>query len=217
MQAWRRFPAILLALLSLCLALGASAVELKEGRDYLRIDPPLPSDPSRLEVTEFFWYGCPHCYDFEPLLAAWAKKLPADVRVRRVPAVLANPKWAPGARLFYTLEAMNRLDKLHGEVFQAIHHAGQRLGDEKVLLAWLAQKGVDAKTFNATAASFGVHSRVQQAQALALGAGVSGVPTVMVQGKYLALATGDYEELLTVIEQLLARARAETAAAAGRP
>lgn len=214
MRAWRGLLAALLttllATLGICLALAAGAVELKEGRDFRRVDPPLASDAGKIEVTEFFWYGCPHCFDFEPVLAAWVAKLPADVSFRRVPAIFPNLKWTPGARLYYTLEAMNLLEKMHGEVFRAIHVERQRLDDEKTLLEWLAKQGVDTRKFNAAWASFGVQSRVRQALDLTRAAGLSGVPSVVVQGRYLAVTTGNYGELVAIIDQLVERARSES-------
>ena len=209
MRAWRGILAAVLATLGLCLALGASALELKEGRDFRVITPVLAADKTRIEVTEFFWYGCPHCFDFEPILAPWAKNLPADVVFRRVPALFPNNKWAPPARLYYTLEAMNLVDRLHRDVFNAIHLDHQRLDEEKILFDWVAKKGVDAKVFRETWASSGVQSRVQQARELTLASRITGVPAVMVQGKYLALTPGTYEDLLEIIEQLIDRARAE--------
>ena len=99
MRAWRAVLAAVLATLGLCLSLGTGAVELKQGHDFQLINPPLVADKSRIEVTEFFWYGCPHCFDFEPLLSAWVKKLPADVSFRRVPAIspTINGCRAPGS------------------------------------------------------------------------------------------------------------------------
>lgn len=209
MRAWRRFLVAVLATLGVCAALGAGAGELTAGRDFRVINPPLAADPNRIEVTEFFWYGCPHCFDFEPVLAEWVKKLPADVSFRRVPTLFPNNKWLPGARLYYTLEAMNQLERMHSEVFNGIHVERQRLDDEKTMFEWIAKKGVDAKRFSEAWASFGVQSRVQQARELTTAAGLTGVPGVMVQGRYLALTTGNYDEMLANIDQLIGRVRAE--------
>ena len=216
MGAWRRVLAAILATLGLMLAFGAGAVELKEGRDFERLTPPLASDKTRIEVTEFFWYGCPHCFDFEPVLVAWLKKLPADVSFRRVPAIFPNPKWPAAARLFYTLEAMNLVDKLHDDVFNAIHLDRRRLFEEKAVFDWVAKKGVDTKKFAEAWSSAGVQSRVQQARELTVAAGVLGVPAVMVDGRYMALSSGNYGDLVATIDQLIERVRAERAAAAGR-
>lgn len=209
MKAWRGVLVTVLATFSLCLALGASALELKEGRDFREISPPLAPDKTRIEVTEFFWYGCSHCFDFEPILASWAKGLPADVVFRRVPALFPNNKWAQHARIYYTLEAMNLVDGLQADVFNAIHIDRQRLDDEKVLFGWVAKKGIDANKFSETWASFGVQSRVRQARELTLKSGITGVPSVIVQGRYLALTPGTYEDLLELLGQLIDRARAE--------
>lgn len=210
MRAWRGIWAAVLATLGLCLALAAGAVEVKEGRDFRLISPPLASGKNTIEVTEFFWYGCPHCFDFEPILAAWVKKLPADVGFRRVPMVFPNNRWAAAARLYYTLEAENLVEKLHRDVFNTIHVGRQRVDDEKILFDWVATKGIDAKKFSETWSSAEVQGRVQQARELAQGAGITGVPSVMVQGRYLVLTPGNYEELLDIIDQLIERVRAET-------
>jgi len=216
MWAWRRILATVLATLGLCLALGAGAAKPQEGIDFQRINPPLAADKDKIEVVEFFWYGCPHCFDFEPILDGWLKKLPADVRFRRVPAIFANPKWPPAARLYYTLEAMNLVDKLHGGVFDAIHVDRQRLFDEKVVFDWVAKKGVDAKKFREVWSSAGVQDRMRHAGELTRAAGALAVPSVMVDGRYLVPGMGDYVELLAITELLIARVRAERLAGVGR-
>jgi thiol:disulfide interchange protein DsbA len=209
MRGLTRILVAVLATLSACFALGANAAELQAGRDFRVISPPLMGERNKIEVTEFFWYGCPHCFDFEPVLADWVKKLPADVSFRRVPVIFPNNKWALGARLYYTLEAMNLLEKFHSDVFNAIHGERLRLDDEKVLFEWVARKGIDAKQFSETWSSFGVQSHMQQARGTVVAAGVTGVPAVMVQGRYLALTPGNYGELLANIDALVARVRAE--------
>lgn len=210
MGAWRGRTAAVLAVLGLCLAPGAGAAELKEGRDFREINPPLAAERNKIEVTEFFWYGCPHCFDFEPVLMPWVRKLPADVAFRRVPAVFPNNKWTPGARLYYTLEAMNLLDRLHAEAFNAIHLERRHLDNEKVLFEWVATKGVDAARFKETWTSFGVQSRVRQARELTKAAGLSGVPAMVVHGRYQAITPGTYGELIVLLDQLIDGVRAET-------
>ena len=210
MKTWRGFLGVVLAAIGVFLALAAGAAELKEGRDFRLIDPSLPAPKDRIEVTEFFWYGCPHCFDFEPELAAWVNKLPADVSFRRVPVVPASNKWTSAAQLYYTLEALDLVGKLHGDVFNAMHLDRLHLDNEKVLFEWVATKGVDAKKFSDTWNSPGVQSRIQQARELSQRSGLTGVPAVMVQGRYLALTAGNYEELLGNIGQLIERVRAGT-------
>jgi thiol:disulfide interchange protein DsbA len=209
MRALSRILAVVLGMLCTGLAPLAGAADLKEGQDFRVIRPPLIADKSRIEVTEFFWYGCPHCFDFEPVLADWVSKLPADVVFRRVPTIFPNNKWVPGARIYYTLEAMNLLDKFHSEVFNAIHKERQRLEDENVLFEWVAKKGIDTKQFTETWSSFGVQSQLQQARRTTLAAGVTGVPSVMVHGRYLALTPGNYGEMLANIESLIAQVRVD--------
>jgi len=206
MKSWRW----LLAVLGSCLALAAGAAELQEGRDFRVINPPLAAPSDSIEVTEFFWYGCPHCFEFEPLLAAWVKKLPASVGFRRVPALSPSSKWTPAAQLYYTLEAMDLVDKLHGDVFIAMHVDRLRLDDEKILFEWVAKKGVDAAKFREAWFSPGVQGRLRQARELGPAAGLTGVPAVMVHGRYLALTRGNHQDLLAAIDQLVARVRTET-------
>ena len=216
MRTWRWILATVLATLGLCLALGAGAAEPKEGLDFQRINPPLATDKDKIEVVEFFRYGCPHCFDFEPVLDAWLKKLPADVRFRRVPQIfLPGPKWPPAAQLYYTLEAMNLVGELHGEVFDAIHVDRQRLLDEKRMFEWAAKKGIDPKKFREAWSSAAVQRRMQSARDLAHAASLMAVPSMMVDGRYLVLGMGDYVALVAITEHLIARVRAERSSGVG--
>ncbi len=208
MKAWRSVLAILVFIASG----AAGAADLLPDRDFRLVNPPMMVDAkNKIEVTEFFWYGCPHCFDFEPLLGAWVKKLPKDVSFRRIPTIFPNNKWQPGARLFYTLEAMGLTEKFHAKVFNAIHMDRVRLDDEKTLLEWMTKEGVDAKKFAETWNSFAVMGRVQQSKQLTAASGITGVPAVIVQGRYAALTPGNYEDLLKLLDQLIDRARAESA------
>lgn len=202
--------------LMLTLALLASpplyADDLVAGKDFRTLNPPLAVDAvAGVEVIEFFWYGCNHCYEFEPVLAAWREKLPLDVSLRRMPALFPNNKWVAETRLFHTLEAMDLGQKLHMEVFKAIHEERKRLNDPEVLAEWLKSKGVDSKKFAETMNSFGVQSRVQQTKELTARAAIGAVPAMIVQGKYLALTSGSYGDLLAVVDRLIQRARNEEA------
>lgn len=202
---------VLAALASLLfMAAAANGAALEEGRDFRRINPPLGAEASRIEVVEFFWYGCPHCNDLEPLTTSWLRTLPRDVGFRRVPAVFPNsPKWAPGARIYYTLEAMNLLDRMHGEVFKAIHGERRRLDDERVLLEWIASKGVDAHAFLAAWSSFGVQTKVRQATEVTQRAGLNGVPAIVVDGRYQALVPQNLGDLPALADRLIERVRGE--------
>jgi thiol:disulfide interchange protein DsbA len=209
MKPWRSVLIALATTLGVCLAAAAGAADLQQGRDFRELNPPLAPDKTRIEVTEFFWYGCPHCFDFEHVLAPWAARLPADVSFRRVPAIFPNDKWAPAARIYYTLEAMNLVEQMHAHVFNAVHVERKRLDDERVLFAWMASKGVDAQKFREAWSSFGVQSRVQQARELTKAAGLTGVPAVIVHGRYEAITQASYGELIVLVDRLVERVRAE--------
>ncbi len=204
-------------LLAAFLGLGVAAVAqpLVPGKDYRVLQPAQPVDnPKRIEVIEFFWYGCPHCYDMQPALKAWLKKKPADIEVRRVPAVFRE-SWIPHTRLFYTLEAMGQLDRLHDEVFKAIHEQKTDLGDLARMQAWVAKRGVDPKQFGEVYGSFGVDSRVQRSIQMSKAYQLSGTPSLVVQGRYLTspAMTQGHERTFQVVEQLAAQSRAGNAPA----
>lgn len=187
-----------------------AAQGLVEGKHFTRVQIPQPTESaSKVEVIEFFWYGCPHCADFEPVLKAWVKKLPADVSFRKVPAVF-SPTWGEGARLYYTLEAMGLLDKLHDAVFNAMVKQKMRLHEEKVLGDWIAGQGVDRKQFMDMYKSFSVDGKVKRAFEMTQEFGFGGVPVVIVGGKYMpAPNLGSYDDMLRVVDGLIEKNRAE--------
>ena len=132
----------------------ATGPEAFEGHEYARLKNPQPvTTGSKIEVLEFFWYRCPHCFQLEPALNTWLKSLPKDAQVRRVPAVFRDD-WLPGAKLYYTLEQMNLLGRLHPKVFDAYHVESINLNDPAVLSGWVAKHGVDRKKFEAIYNSF---------------------------------------------------------------
>jgi protein dithiol oxidoreductase (disulfide-forming) len=187
----------------------AAAQTPQAGTDYSVYETPQQTEApaGKIEVTEFFFYTCPHCADMEPLLEQWAKTLPKDVSLRRVP-VLFRPQFAPYAKIYYTLESMNLLDKLHSEVFVAIHEQRQNFADEKVLLAWVASKGVDADKFADIYKSFAVASKVQRADQITKAYNVPGTPAIVVNGKYL-VGQGDHARQLQITNYLIAKTRSE--------
>ncbi|MCX8086845.1 MAG: thiol:disulfide interchange protein DsbA/DsbL [Rhodocyclaceae bacterium] len=188
----------------------AHAAEPVEGKHYTRLQLPQPTEvPGKVEVIEFFWYGCPHCADFEPLLKQWLKQLPPDVHFRKVPAVF-NPTWGEGARLYYTLEALGLLDKLNDAVFEAMTKQRIRLDNEKVLAEWIAKQGVDAKKFMEMYKSFAIDGKVRRAAEMTQEYGFGGVPVLIVGGKYMpAPGLSSFGEMLKVVEGLIAKNRAE--------
>ena len=201
----------LIAVLCLAFAAVAGAQELKEGRDYSVLNPTQPTDAKgKIEVTEFFWYGCSHCFELEPLLQKWVKNKPQDVAFNRVPALFPGNKWLPEVKLYYTLEALGLVDKLHQQVFDAIHVDRVRMSDMKTMLAWMESKGVERKKFEDTYASFAIQSKAQRAMQLSQAHGLDGVPALVVQGKYKPIAgTGGYGDLLATLDKLIVKARAE--------
>jgi len=183
---------------------------------YLEINPPISTDTQgKIEVVEFFWYECPHCYALEPFLETWIKKLPKDVEFRRVPAMF-NQRWAVSGRVYYALDAIGELDRLHKPLFDAIHKDGLRITDERQLADWLGRQKVDVAKFNAALKSFSVESRLKRAVDLTQASKIDAVPALMVNGRYLILAgAGNTEQrMIGTADSLIAALRKELAAAA---
>lgn len=201
-------------LLGFCLTVAATAfaADAVEGKDYAVINPPQPTDvPGKIEVTEFFWYGCPHCYHFEPTFNQWMKKQPKDVAVRFVAAPL-NPAWVPGAKLYFALDAMNLEGKLREDIFRAIHVEHQfNPADDRAFGPWLSKKGVDATKFKEAYDSFAVQSKIQRAGQQAQRSGIDGTPGVVVAGRYRILEPAGMtpEHFMQVADALVAKARKE--------
>lgn len=185
------------------------AAEPIEGKQYTRLQMPQPTEQNgKVEVIEFFWYGCPHCGDFEPTLHAWVKKLPADVTFKKVPAIFRD-SWAPGARIYYTLEAMGLLDKLNMAVFNAMLKEKINLNDEKLLFDWMAKQGVDRQKFADMYKSFGVDGKVRKAAEMTQEYGFGGVPVLIVGGKYMPASVGTLQDMLRVVDGLIGKTRNE--------
>lgn len=195
--------------LTLALAAGSAAAQGKPSYRTLA-NPQAVESGEKVEVLEFFWYGCPHCFDLEPFLRKWTAALPKDVEFRRIPAI-PTERWAPNARTFYALEAMGLLEKMHGEVFDAIHIDRVNLNDERIQLDWMAKKGVDRAKFADAWRSFSVQSKTRRAAQLTQAYDITGVPTLVVDGKYQTSVsmTGSPEGLMKTLDDLIVRARAE--------
>ncbi|WP_338574044.1 thiol:disulfide interchange protein DsbA [Pseudomonas canadensis] len=188
----------------------AADVPLEAGKTYVELTNPVPvSEPGKIEVVELFWYGCPHCYAFEPTINPWVEKLPKDVNFRRIPAMFGGP-WDAHGQLFLTLEAMGVEHKVHNAVFDAIQKQGKRLTKPDEMADFVATQGVDKDKFVATFNSFAIQGQIKQAKELAQKYGVQGVPTMIVNGKYrFDLGTsGGPEQTLNVADQLIAKERA---------
>ena len=191
------------------LAMSLPALAQTAGKDYTPISPAQPTDdPAKIEVVEFFSYGCPHCSDFHPLVSAWAARQPGDVVFKRVPITFNRAAWENLARLYYALEATGDLARLDGEVFKAVHNDRLNLFEEKAIVEWVARKGVDQKKFTEAFNSFGVMSKVKRGDQLAQAYKIQGVPAMAVDGKYLVGDMG-FKEKLAVADKLIAKARGE--------
>jgi protein dithiol oxidoreductase (disulfide-forming) len=168
------------------LAPGLAAAQDKFA--YTELKPAQPTESGgKIEVLEFFWYGCPHCYNLEPLIEGWAKSLPRDVQFRRVPAVF-NERWGHDAAIFYTFEALGVLDKVHRPFFDAIHRDHLRSDSQPAMSEWLQKQGIDPNKFYDTFKSFGVQSKLRRATQLTVAYRIDGTPAMTVQGRYTVSA-----------------------------
>ena len=207
-SARRRFLSSALAL-GATMSVSAPLFAQTAGREFNPINPIQPTDdPSKVEVVEFFSYGCPHCADFNPLLNLWAAKLPADVVLKKVPVSFGRAAWANAAKLYYALEVTGDLKRLEGDVFKAIHQERTNLFDEKTINSWVAARGVDGKKFSEAFGSFGVMSKLRRGDQMAQAFKIEGVPALAVDGKFLIAAMG-FEQQLATADKLIARARSE--------
>ena len=201
-------------------ALFAFNVAAQGQRQYEVLNPPQPSEGGgKVEVIEFFWYGCPHCYSLEPSVNAWTKNLPKDVVFKRVPAY-ANDNWGQMVTVYYTLEAMGLIEQYHGRVFDAMHKENKNLANKNIREQWLAANGIDVAKYNDVEKSFSVASKVQRARQLTQSYKVDSVPRIFVNGKYYTGAemTGTSDRVFQVVDELVAMARKESGAtAAGAP
>ena len=204
-------------LAALPLGVQAQGKPPAEGKDYLLLSKPAPSEApaGQIEVVEFFWYSCPHCNEFEPQLEAWAAKAPKDVSLRRVP-VSFRPDFEPQQRLYYVLEALGKLAALHKKVFYAIHVEKQTLNTADLVTAWAQKQGIDKAKFTELYNSFPVNMKARKATQLQEAFIVDGVPALGVDGRYYTSGSlaGNMARALTVTDHLLTLARSSKAAPA---
>jgi protein dithiol oxidoreductase (disulfide-forming) len=174
---------LLASLLAAC-AMAALPAAAQPKYSYSELKPALQVESDgKIEVLEFFWYGCIHCYNLEPMVEKWEKTLPKDVQFRRVPAVF-NDRWAIDASIFYALEAMGLIEKLHRPLFDAIHKDRLRTDVQKDFMEWLQKQGVDTKKFTETMKSFGVQSKMRRAAQMTALYKIDGTPAMAVHGRY---------------------------------
>lgn len=183
---------------------GAQSPKIEEGFDYRILPTPQPLESKgKVEVIEFFWYGCPHCYDFEPELNVWLKRQPKDVIFRKVPVAFRDDLM-PHSQLFYALEAMGKGDALNDKVMYAMHKENKRLMTENEIADWVTTQGIDRNIFLATYRSFAVVSKARAARQMADTYRIDGVPTVVMQGRYMTSPSiaGTKAKAISVMEHL---------------
>lgn len=184
-----------------------AAAGFQAGVHYQRLSPtqPTSSSPDQIEVAEFFMYSCPHCYNFEPYIAQWLTTKPDYVNFVRIPTVW-NPLVRSHAQAFYAAEALGKLDEMHTPFFREMHVNGNYLDSEDAIAQFFSRFGVDNKTFKEAFDSFSVHTKLQRADELTRRYRVTGTPSIVVNGKYVATAsmTGSYEKLLELVDVLVA-------------
>lgn len=183
----------------------AFADTYEEGVHYERIVPAQPtSTVDKVEVLEIFWYGCPHCFRFEPYVERWLRKKPENAQFVRLPGVF-RPSWEVGARAFYTAQLLGKFDELHKPIFNATHLQKRNLNTEDAMRDFFAENGVDKKDFIKTYNSFAVGTRLRRAKTMTTRYGIQGVPAIIVAGKYRlsARTAGSNAEMLKVINFLV--------------
>lgn len=202
--------AILFAVSTMFFTTASFAQSVSAGKGkFIEITPAQATEPGKVEVLEFFSYGCGHCAAIEPMLEKWTKAQPADVIVRPVP-VAFNASMKPLQRLYYSLEALNRID-LHPKVFTAIHQEKKRLFTKAEIKSWIGSQGVDAEKFDAAFESFGVSSKSSRADQLVTAYRIQGTPTLAIAGRYVTSPSeaGGYQQTLDVANDLIRQVRAK--------
>jgi thiol:disulfide interchange protein DsbA len=177
------------------------------GNDYQLISPAAKtSQPDKVVVTEIFWYGCPHCFRFEPFVEKWSASLPEGVIFEQVPSSL-NPRWTEHARAYYSFQMMGALEQTHRAFFDAIHLKRQRLNSVDTIAEFVAERGLDEKVFREYYFSFPVETQLRKNVQKEKGYGHNGVPAIIVNGKYLVSGTlaGSNERMIQIMNFLVAR------------
>jgi thiol:disulfide interchange protein DsbA len=201
-----------LSLFTAVLAFAASAAWAQSpASPYTLLNPPQPSEGGgKVEVIEFFWYGCPHCYTIEPAVVAWLKTAPKDVVFKRVPAYPSDA-WGAMASMYYTLEAMGILEQYHSKVFDAMHKQNVNLSNKGKRDEWLKANGIDPAKYAEVEKSFTVNTKIARARQMTQGYKVDSVPRFIVNGKYVVSAesAGGNEKIFPAVDMAIAAARKE--------
>ena len=189
---------------------ASAQARFTEGTHYTRLSQPVAVPAGgKIDVIEFFWYGCPHCNAFEPTLDAWQKKLAPDVAFRRVPVAFREEPFVAHQKIYYALEALGQVEAMHRKVFYAIHVERQRLDKAADIQAFMAKNGVDGAKFLDAFNSFGVQTKARQAKLLSEQYKIDGVPSIGVHGRWWTTASqaGSNDRMLVVADELIALSR----------
>lgn len=208
-----RLLAALAASLALLAPAGAQAqslsgVALAPGKNYRTIAQQPLVDPARIEVIDFFFYGCPYCNTMRPALEKWRKALPADVLFRRVPAVRRD-SWAPLARTYYTLEALGEAERLHEEVYKSYHDEQLSMSQRDVMADWAQRRGIERNRWLAVYDSEEIGRKVEEARKATDAYDIQGTPSIVVNGRYLTSGgmTDDVHLVVPIADELVRLAR----------
>ncbi|MDO8811441.1 MAG: thiol:disulfide interchange protein DsbA/DsbL [Gallionella sp.] len=192
---------------------GAAVAAVEPGKDYKLLNPPQPTNTKKIEVLEFFFYGCSHCYHLHPQLSAWEKNMPKDVELVYVPVIFRD-SWEPMARTFYALESLGQQHQLHDALYKAWNVDNDVLGDEAKVLDFLAPRGVDRAKFSAAYNSFSMQSKITRAKQMIRSYGITGTPTLIVNGKYLitGVQPAEYIRILNEVIDMVRKERSPASA-----
>ena len=210
------FAIFMFAFGALTMGHAALADTPKQGEQFDAVAQPISTEnPAKIEVLEIFWYGCIHCYQMEPPLNAWVKKLPSDVYFKRMPG-LPNPSWAPMAKAFYAMETLGVAEKLHTPMFDAIHKQKTlNPTDEKAAIDWVTkQSGLDKLKVEQAFKSFTINTSLNRAAITFRNSGATGVPSLVIDGKYITSSTmnGGNEQALKTADYIIDNVRKDKAA-----
>ena len=184
---------------------GVAFAELQLGKDYTLVKPPQPTESKKIEVLEFFFYGCIHCFHLDPKLMAWEKTKPTDVELVLVPTIFRD-SWEPMARTYYALDSMGQEQKLHDALFKAWNLENKQLLDEAAIVDFVSSHGVDGTKFSAAYSSFSIQSRVTRSKQMIRSYGVDGTPTMIVGRKY-GISGLQPDDTIRVLKELIVMAR----------
>ena len=205
---------LLVLLLPVFMVTAALAAGYTEGREYLALTNPQPTNSGdKIEVVELFWYGCPHCYHLEPVIEQWLVNKPDDVEFVRMPAII-GPPWELLAKAYYTAEYLGVLDKMHLALFDYLHKDKKKITNEAALQSFFVKQGVSREDFKNTYTSFAVAMKVSNARLMTQRYGITGVPTIIVNGKYSTSGSlaGSNENIIKVMDYLVKQERQSAAA-----